>query len=320
MRDLVPAVEAAAARIAPHVRQTPVEASPELSRRGGAEVFLKLENLQATGSFKLRGAMHKLLVLGAAERARGVVTASSGNHGAAVAFGLQALGGRGTVFVPENVSPAKLAAIRERGATVRAEGLDSGLSEILARRYAEDEGLPYVSPYNDPDVVAGQGTVGVELARQVPEIDALFVAIGGGGLIGGSGGYLKGIGRKVTVVACSPENSAVMHHSLAAGKILEMESLPTLSDGTAGGVEPGTITFDLCREVVDDSVLVSEAEIGAALRLVVACHHTMIEGSAAVAVAAYLKVAERFRGRRVGIVLCGANIALEKLAAVLSEA
>jgi threonine dehydratase len=137
-------------------------------------------------------------------------------------------------------------------------------------------------------------------------------------LIGGLGGYLKGIGRRVTIVACSPENSAVMHHSLAAGRVLDMESKPTLSDGTAGAVEAGTITFDLCRNVVDDSVLVSEAEIADAMRLVIGHHHTLIEGAAGVAVAAFLRTAERWRGRRVGIVLCGANIAIDKLAAVLA--
>lgn len=318
MRDLVGAVEAAAVRIAPHVRATPVEPSPELTRRAGADVVLKLENLQVTGSFKLRGAMSALTLLGAEARAGGVVTASSGNHGGAVAWGLRALGGRGIVFVPEDASPAKVAAIRECGAEVRAEGHDSGLSEVLARRHAEAAGLPYLSPYNDPGVVAGQGTIGLELARQVPDLDVLFVALGGGGLIGGIGGYLKGIGRKVTIVACSPENSAVMHHSLAAGRILEMESKPTLSDGTAGAVEAGTITFDLCRAVVDESVLVTEAEIAEAMRLVIGHHHTLIEGAAGVAVAACLKSAARLRGRRAGVVLCGANIALGRLAAVLS--
>jgi len=311
------AIEAAARRIRPHVLETPVEPSPELGRRGGAEVLLKLENLQRTGSFKLRGAMNRLLTLPPEALAAGVVTASSGNHGAAVSWGLRALGGRGTVFVPEDASPAKVQAIRDLGAEVRAEGHDSGLSEILARRRAAAEGLTYVSPYNDPAVVAGQGTVGLEIDRQAGAVDAVFVALGGGGLIGGIGAWLKGSGRRVTIVACSPENSAVMHHSIAAGRVLEMESKPTLSDGTAGAVEPGTITLDLCRGVVDESMLVTEDEIAAAMRLVIGRHHTLVEGAAGVAVAGYLKVADRFRGRRVAIVLCGANIALERLRAVL---
>ncbi len=328
--DFRAVVEIAYARIRPHVLETPLEVSSELSTQDGAQVLLKMENVQRTGSFKLRGAVNKLLALGAAERTRGVVTASSGNHGAAISWALAALGGRGVVFVPGNVSPAKLAAIRDHGAEVRAFGNDSGLCEIEARRYAREQGLPYISPYNDPDIIAGQGTVGLEIARQIEGAasgaggaarggpDAVFVALGGGGLIAGIGGYLKAIGRRVEMVACSPENSAVMHHSIAAGRILEMDSKPTLSDGTAGGVEPGAITLDLCRALVDHRVLVSEDEIAAAMRLVIGRHHTLIEGAAGVAVAAYLKEKERYRGRRVVIILCGANIGLDRLREVLT--
>ena len=313
MPDWSADIEAAAERIRPHARTTPVDPSPELSRLGGAEVWLKMEHLQVTGSFKLRGAMNRLLTLDAAERARGVVAASSGNHGMAVAWGARALGARATIFVPENASPVKLQAMRDHGAEVRARGTDSGLSVIEARRHAGEQGLAYVSPYNDPGVVAGQGTVGLEIGRQVDRPDAIFVALGGGGLIAGIGLALEGLGRRADLVACSPANSAVMHHSLAAGRIIEMESLDTLSDGTAGGVEPGAITFDLCRRLVADSLTVSEEEIRAAMRLVVERHHTIVEGAAAVAVAGYLKTKERYRGRRVVIVLCGANISLERL-------
>jgi threonine dehydratase len=323
MRDWFGAIQAAAERIRPHARLTPLEASAELSRLGEAFVWLKMENLQVTGSFKLRGAMNRLSLLSPDERRRGIVAASSGNHGMAVSWGMKALGGRATLFVPENASPVKLQAMRDHGAEVRARGTDSGLSEIEARRYAEQQGLTYVSPYNDPEVVAGQGTVGLEIGGQVDAPDAVFVALGGGGLIAGIGLALEGPGdreaadrtpgRMVELVACSPENSAVMHHSLAAGRILEMESLPTLSDGTAGGVEPGAITFDLCRRLVARSVTVTENEIRAAMRLVMERHHTLIEGAAAVAVAGYIKEKERFRGRRVVIILCGANISLERL-------
>ena len=306
-------IEAAAERIRPYARATPVDPSPELSRLGGAEVWLKMEHLQVTGSFKLRGAMNCLLTLDPEERRKGVVAASSGNHGMAVSWGARALDCKATIFCPEVASPVKLQAMRDHGAEVRARGTDSGLSEIEARRFAEEQQRAYVSPYNDPGVVAGQGTVGLEIGRQVDRPDAVFVALGGGGLIAGIGLALEGMGRKADLVACSPANSAVMHHSLAAGRIVEMESLDTLSDGTAGGVEPGAITFDLCRSRVSDSVTVSEEEIRDAMRLVVERHHTLIEGAAAVAVAGYLKSKERFRGRRVVIVLCGANISLERL-------
>ena len=318
MPDWFTDIEAAAERIRPYARTTPVDPSPELSRLGGTEVWLKMEHLQVTGSFKLRGAMNRLLTLGPDERGRGVVAASSGNHGMAVAWGTRALGAKATIFVPGNASPVKLQAMRDHGAEVRARGTDSGLSEIEARRYAGEERLAYVSPYNDPGVVAGQGTVGLEIGRQIDRPDAIFVALGGGGLISGIGLALAGLGRKVELVACSPANSAVMHHSLAAGRIVEMESLDTLSDGTAGAVEPGAITFDLCRRLVKDSVTVSEEEIRAAMRLVVERHHTLVEGAAAVAVAGYLKMKDRFRGRRVVIVLCGANISLERLRAAIA--
>ena len=310
-------VDAAAERIRPYVRETPVEESRVLGRAGAARLFMKMENLQLTGSFKLRGAMNKLLSLTPAERAGGVVTASSGNHGAAVACGLETLRIPGVIYVPENASPAKVANIRSYGAEVRTHATDSGLTEIFARRYARDNGRTYVSPYNDPVVVAGQGTIGRELAHQLDSVDALFVALGGGGLISGIAGYLKEIGRRLDVVACSPENSAVMHHSVRAGRIVEMESLPTLSDGTAGAVEPGAITLDLCRSYVDRYVLVSEEEIRDAMRLVIDHHHTLVEGAAGVAVAAYLKEKDRHAGHNVVIVLCGGNISRDRLKDVL---
>jgi threonine dehydratase len=310
-------VLAAETRIRPHIRETPVEPAEALGGAAAGRAWLKLENLQITGSFKLRGAMNKLLSLPPRERARGVAAASSGNHGAAVACGLRTLGMKGIIFVPENASPAKVANIRAYGAEVRTHATDSGITEIFARRFAAENGMVYVSPYNDPVIVAGQGTLGVELARQVAELDTLYVALGGGGLISGIAAYLKAIGRRVDVVACSPENSAVMHHSVSAGRILEMESKPTLSDGTAGAVEQGAITLDLCRRLIDRYILVSEEEIVEAMRWVIDRHHTLIEGAAGVAVAGYLKDRERRPGARAVIVLCGANIARERLKQIL---
>jgi threonine dehydratase len=310
-------VLAAEARIRPYIRETPVEDSEALGRRGGGRVRLKLENLQLTGSFKLRGAMNRLLALTPDERARGVVAASSGNHGAAVACGLRMLGLGGIIFVPENASPAKVDNIRSYGAEVRTHATDSGVTEIFARRFASENGLVYVSPYNDPIVVAGQGTLGVELQRQVDGPDTLYVALGGGGLVSGIAGYLKAIGRRVEVVACSPENSAVMHHSVRAGHVVEMESRPTLSDGTAGAVEPGAITLELCRRLVDRYLLVTEAEIEEAMRLVVDRHHTLIEGAAGVAVAGFLKDRDRRKDAGAVVVLCGANIARDRLKRIL---
>ncbi len=306
--DIPPEVRAAAERIAGRVRRTPVERSPALAAGGGGAVWLKLENLQLTGSFKLRGASNKILSLDEVTRRRGVVAASSGNHGAAVACAAAAAGSSALVFVPEGVAETKLGAIRSWGAEVRVHGDDTVQAELAARRHAGAAGMAYVSPYNDPDVIAGQGTLGAELAQQLPRLDAVFLALGGGGLIAGAGGCLKAVWPELRVIACSPERSPVMHASLAAGRIVEMESRPTLSDGTAGGVEPGAITFELCRDIVDESVLMDEDAIRDAVRRVVGHHHTLIEGAAGVAVAGYLAHRERFAGQDVAIVLCGANI------------
>ncbi len=304
-------------RIRPLVRETPLDESPIFNEQTGAQVYLKLENLQYTGSFKLRGAVNKLLLLSAEERARGVVAASSGNHGAAVAYAAQRLGIPALIFAPERASPTKLAAMQRYGAQVHAVGDDSLVSELAGRAYAQAEGLTYISPYNDPDVIAGQGTVGVELARQLHRLDALFIAVGGGGLIGGAGAVLKAHHPGLLVIGCQPKNSCVMAASIQAGRILDLPSLPTLSDGTAGGIEADAITFDLCRQVVDEYVLVGEEEIAAAMRRVMESHHLLVEGAAGVAVAGLLKVADLVAGKRVAVVLCGANISLATLRSVI---
>ena len=317
MIDVAEEVLAAFERIRPYVRETPIEESPELSRLTGARVFLKLENHQLTGSFKLRGGINKLLSLSEEERRRGVVAASSGNHGAAVAHGARILDSRVVVYVPESASPAKIEAIEALGAEIRKVPGDGVLAEVAARRFAAQQRLTYLSPYNDARVVGGQGTIGVELAHQLETIDAVYVALGGGGLISGIAGHLKSLDPDVEIIACSPANSSVMADSVRAGRILDQESLPTLSDGTAGGVETDAITFELCRALVDRYLDVSEAEIEDAMRLIISRHHTLIEGAAAVPVAALLNDADQLAGRTAVVVLCGANIALETLRNVL---
>jgi len=310
-------VLAAEARIRPYTRETYLEYSPFLSEAGAADVWVKCEHLQYTGSFKARGAMNKVLALSESERANGVVAASTGNHGLAVARAAREVDVPVIVFVPTTADPGKVAAVERLGARVERHAEDCGVTEVHARAFASDHGMAYVSPYNDPFVVAGQGTVGLEVARQLEGIDAIFVALGGGGLIAGTAGYLKSVHPDLTAVGCSPENSCVMIRSLEAGKILDLPSLATLSDGTAGGVEADAITFELCRMLVDECITVSEAEIREALRDFVAAHHQLIEGSAAMAVAAYLSARDRWKGKRVVVVLCGGNVALETLREVV---
>jgi len=315
--DIAREVIAAEKRIRPHIRETLLEYSPYYSEITGADIYFKLENLQHTGSFKVRGAMNKVLSLTQSERQHGVVTASSGNHGAATAFSLAKLGGGSIVFVPYNASTNKVQAIERLGAEVRCFGDDTAVTEAHARGFARDHRLAYVPPYNDLQVIGGQGTIAVELAGQLDRFDAVFVALGGGGLISGIAGYLKAFHPQVEVIGCSPQNSQVMIQSIRAGKILDIPSRPTVSDGTAGGLEPDSITFELCRQFVDDFEVVTEDEIKASLRQYIEIHHMLVEGAAAVAIAAALKMRRRFAGKKVVVVLCGANISLETLKSVL---
>ena len=191
-------------------------------------------------------------------------------------------------------------------------------TELYAQRYAHENGLTYISPYNDPQVIGGQGTIGLELERQAEKIDAVFVSVGGGGLISGIAGYLKqALPNDVNVIGCLPENSPEMALAVKAGHHVQMESKPTFSDGTAGGFEPGAITFELCQQLVDEYVLVSEAEIAAALHLMLETQHQLIEGSAGVAIAGFQKLHSQCKGQNVVIVLCGANISLSTLKQIL---
>ncbi|HEY1495999.1 MAG TPA: threonine/serine dehydratase [Candidatus Solibacter sp.] len=298
---------AAYERIRGVVRETPLE------RASGCEAWLKLEHLQHTGSFKFRGAANKIGLLTGEQE---VVTASNGNHGLGVAAAAEARGIAAEVFVSSHVSRAKAARIQARGARIRFAGDDPLTAEVTARRAAEETGRVYISPYNDLDVAAGQGTIAVELLRQAPDLDAVFVAVGGGGLIGGIGSYLNAVSPRTEVVGCWPENSPVMKACLDAGKIVDVAELPTLSESTAGGLEEGSVTFELCRNAIDRSVLVTEEEILRAMRFVLQTEHWVIEGAAGVAMAAYLKDAERYRGKKAAVVICGRNVSeavLEKL-------
>ncbi|MDA0705969.1 MAG: threonine/serine dehydratase [Proteobacteria bacterium] len=306
--DVVAAATAASARIAAMIVRTPLIRSTELSAATSADVYLKLENLQITGSFKLRGASNRLLTLSPEQRAAGCVAASSGNHGAAVACAMQKLATHGVIFVPQQTSPKKVSAIRSYGGDVQFFGTDGLDTEQHARKYAAQNNMVYLSPYNDREVVAGQGTCGVELVEQLPDIDAVFVAVGGGGLISGVGSVLKAHNPNVRIYGCQPEASAVMAKSVAAGRILELPSAPTLSDGTAGGIEADAITFDLCRELIDEFVLVSEAEVAAAMRGYLAAHDEPIEGAAGVALAAVLARKAEIAGQKIAIIVCGGNV------------
>ncbi|MFP4082878.1 MAG: threonine/serine dehydratase [Candidatus Aminicenantes bacterium] len=306
-------------RIRQHIRETPVEFSPYLSQLEKCSVFLKLENMQISGSFKLRGAMNKILSMDREILDRGVVTASSGNHGAAFAYLIKKFGIKGTIYLPENASPAKIDLLRLYGVDLKLYSNDCGKTEVFARETAKKRGLEYISPYNDPKVVGGQATVAIELERQLEKIDAVVVPVGGGSLIAGIGGYLKSLDNDIEVIGCQPLNSPVMAESLKAGKIIDMEFKPSLSDGTVGSMEKGAVTFDLCQKYVDDFILVTEDEIKEAIKLCISKHHLLIEGAGALSVASYVKEKKRFKNKNVVLILSGAKITLDTLREILCQ-
>jgi threonine dehydratase len=298
LERLPAAIAEADARIRPAVPVTPLVRADALSSMLDCNVFLKLEQLHPTGSFKVRGAANKL---GAMKSAPGVVAASTGNHGLAVAATAQRLGIPATIVLPASTSFARR--IEAYGARVLWHDGDSAGAESAARRLAAEQGLPFVSPYNDTDVIAGQGTIGLEILRQLPHVDAVFVALGGGGLAAGIGAVLP---RDAALIACSPEHAATLHHLVRGGP--EVVERPTLSSSTAGGVERDAITIDLCRRVVREFHLVPEEEIGSAMRLLFDAERWLVEGAAVLGLATLLRRKHELRARTIVLVLCGRNV------------
>lgn len=313
MKDLTAEIIAAHQRIQPFIRQTPLMQSLFLSKAAQAKVFLKCENFQITHSFKLRGAFNKLLTLTEQEQQQGIVAASTGNHGAATAYAMRHLNIRGKIFVPENVAAVKKDNILQYGAQLEYYGTDCVQTELHALDYAQQKSMTYLSPYNDWQVVAGQGTIGLELKQQLSSIDTILVPVGGGGLIAGIAAAVKSYAPRTQIIGCLPHNSPIMFEAIKAGKIINRPTLPTLSDATAGGIETDAITFALCQQLVDDYILVSEQEIADAILTVLKKEKMLIEGAAGVAVAALLAHAERFAGQNVVIILSGANMSFETL-------
>ena len=309
----------ASSRIKPFIRRTTFSYSESFSKLIDGEVYFKLENQQFTGSFKARGALNKILELNESGKSiNSVISASTGNHGAAVAYAARQAKIECNIYVPEGSSKAKLSNMKNYGATINIFGSDCVEAEVKAREVSEKNQVPYISPYNDFHIVSGQGTVGAEIKSQANELDAIIISIGGGGLMAGTASFLRSVWPNIKVIGCSPSNSAIMIHSMEAGKILELESLPTLSDGTAGGVEKESITFPLCCKLVDETILISEKEIRDAMVLYIEYEHQLLEGAAGTAVAALIKMKDKLKGKKIGVVICGGNIAIDTLKQVIN--
>lgn len=306
--DLGELVEEACNRIYGVARQTPVARLPRGPRiPGSVRAFAKMEQLQVTGSFKLRGAANRIFSLSLELSARGVVASSTGNHGLGVAAAAKCRRVDAEIFLSTQVPEEKWKKIESYGARIRMVGDDPLSSEIAARSAAEESGRTYVSPYNDWGVVAGQGTIAVELLRQVEPLDAVYIATGGGGLISGVGSYLRARSPRTEIVGCWPENSRVLYECIRAGRIIECPETYTLSESTAGGVEPGSITLELARKAIHRTVLVSEDAILDAM-LWARDRGWTIEGAAGVALAALFQDAARYEGKNVVVLFCGGNL------------
>jgi threonine dehydratase len=318
--ELVASVPIARRATAGAVYRTPLEVSPWLSAVSGAQVSLKLECYQPTGSFKVRGGMTALSQLSAEAKSSGVISATAGNHGLGLAFPAQRLGVHTMLVLPETASPAKITALRPFPVELLVHGATFDDAEKEARRLADERSMTYVSAYNDFWVMAGQATIAPELVEDEPELDVAIVPAGGGSLLGGIAAWLKTIRPSVRVIGVQAEASPALARSLAAGRLVEVAVLPTLADGISGNVEPGSITWPLVQELVDEVVLVSEDEIADAIRQSYDALRLSVEGSAAVGVAALLNGrSDGLSGKRVCVVITGRNIAAETLREILNR-
>lgn len=312
-------IAAAAERIRPFVHCTPLLSCASLAGRSGCDLRLKAEHLQRSGSFKLRGALNRLLLLSPEQRQRGVVAFSSGNHAQGVALAGRLLGISATIVMPSDAPPVKLEATRGYGAEIVLYDRRREDREAIARRLADEEGRTLVPPFDDPAVIAGQGTIGLELAAQWPELEIALVPIGGGGLISGIALALKALRPAVRVIGVEPEVADDARQSLAGGHIVRIAQPNTIADGVATQAI-GRHTFPIMRALVDEIATVSEGEIAAALEFLLTRSKQVVEPTGALTTAVALAGRVPLAGRRVMALLCGGNLDLGALPAILAKA
>jgi len=301
------AVEEAATALGRHLQPTPLQYSPAFTHKVGCHVHLKIESAQPIRTFKVRGALNKLLAMHPEERSVGVITASAGNHGLGVAYAARVFAVPATVCVPENANQLKVEAIKRLGARVVHFGRSYQEAFQEAARMQSESGATLVHAYDDPDVIAGQGGVAVELIAQLPDFDTVLVPVGGGGLISGMAIHLKAQRPSVKVVGVEPRGADAMTRSLAAGRPLTLSKVSTIADGLAASA-PGRLTLEIARRFVDDMIRVEESEMLRAIRLLFEWEHLLAEPSGAAAMAALLYHYPADPGERVVVVLSGANV------------
>jgi len=307
-------------RIAKIARRTPLVTSSTLSAITGVNTFLKLENLQPTGAFKLRGATNKILSLSDEERSGGVITVSSGNHGRAVAYVASLQNIQATICLPKTVPENKRAAIRGLGADLKVVGNDYDATMDYADQLHAESKMTMVHAFDDLDIIAGQGTIGLELLDDVPELDTIIVPLSGGGLMSGIAFAVKNISPSIHVVGVSMERGPAMVESLKAGRVVEIVEEPTLADALAGGInKDNKYTLPLVQKYVDETVLVSEKEIADGIYHCLKEEHLVVEGGAAVGVSALLSKKTQNLGKNIAVVISGGNISLDVLKKIIIE-
>lgn len=299
-------VEAAAIRIAPHIRRTPTQPSADLSALAGHTLYLKLENLQRTGAFKIRGALNKLLAMDPADAARGVVTASAGNHGQGVALAAKLLGCPATVVLPVGVSLAKLEAIERQGAQTILHGDAYDASAVFAHTYAAERGMTYVHAFDDPHVIAGQGTIALEMLADQPELDTLVIPVGGGGLLAGIATAARAVRPDVAIIGVQAAGAPACAASFAA-RARQTLPVSTIADGIAVAC-PGANTFPIIQRLVDDMVTVDDEAMARAMVMLVEREKLVAEAAGAAALAAALTGLVPQRSARVGVLISGGNV------------
>lgn len=311
-------VRAARERIADAIYRSPCPYSLSLSRLTGCEVYCKLDHLQMTGSFKERGARNRLLQLTDEQRRRGIVAASAGNHALAVAYHGQELGIPVTVIMPKWAPLVKVSNCRSFGADVRLEAEDFAEAYARAQALSKERGLTFVPGFDDAAIVAGAGTVGLEILEDVPDVDAVIVPVGGGGLIAGIGVALKALRPEAKLIGVEPVNAPTMHASLAAGKVIRVDTKPTLADGLAVA-QAGQICFDIARQTVDEVQLVDEAQIAKSVLRLLEMEKMVLEGAGAVSLAAIIDRPPALAGKKVVLVLCGGNIDVQVISKIIER-
>jgi threonine dehydratase len=311
-------VERAARDLAPYLAPTPLQYSRAFTQKAACHVHIKVESIQPIRSFKVRGALTKIMRLHPEKGGAGVITASAGNHGQGVAYAAAAFKIPATVYVPETANELKVEAIKQLGATVVPAGRNYNDAYLEAMRHQEEGGATFVHAFNDPDVIAGQGTIAVELLHDLDDFDTVFVPIGGGGLIGGIAVYIKEVRPKVRVIGVEPAGADGMRRSLQAGQVVTLDRVNTIADGLAASA-PGRLTLELAQRYVDDVVLVEDAEMLRAIRLLFEWEHLLAEPAGAAALAALLYHYSPAPNERVVVILSGANVTDEVMVRALKS-